>query len=590
MGVNQNAENFFGEVAGVSGPVITVKIREDVRDLMMNEFVFVGEQKLAGEVSNLRGNTAYVQVYEDTSGLGRGHPVYRSGELISAKLGPGLIGNVYDGLQRPLHAICDEFGSYIPAGAKSPRLSKKQKWVFSPLVKAGAAVNEGDILGMVKETELIDHKIMVPPGLGGRVVEVSEEGSYTVDETIAILRRSGESIRLGLSHSWPVRRSRPYTRKLDPDTPLVTGQRVLDIFLPVAKGCTVALIGGFGTGKTILQHTLARYVNVDVIIYVGCGERGNEVADLLQKFSTLTDPETGIRLMNRSIVIANTSNMPVASRESSVYTGLTFAEYYRDMGYDVALLVDSTTRWAEALREIAARQGTMPGEEGYPPYLASRIASNFGRAGKVECLGSGQRVGSVSIIASVSPSGGDFSEPVTQKTIQVVRTIWALDPELAYRRHYPAINLQQSFTFYEQVIPPFFHEREKALRLYAQKYELERIIRLVGLGALSEKERVTMKNIELLEDAFLKQNALHPVDAYSPIRRQLRLLDLVIYFHESCMNALEANVPADPLIATPLRKETEALKEVQENIFDDEYEKLRTRIGAHILRLVRTYA
>ncbi len=590
MGSNQNADTFFGEVTGVSGPIVAVKIREDIRGLMMNEFVFVGEQKLAGEVSNLRGNTAYVQVYEDTSGLGRGHPVYRSGELISAKLGPGLIGNVYDGLQRPLHDIRDASGPYIPAGAKSPRLPKKKKWVFSPRVKTSVAVTGGDVLGIVKETELVDHRVMVPPGIAGRVVEVSEEGSYTVDDTVAVLRRRGESINLSLSHSWPVRRGRPYSRKLDPDTPLVTGQRVLDIFLPAAKGCSVALIGGFGTGKTILQHTLARYVNVDVIIYVGCGERGNEVADLLQKFSTLTDPDTGIRLMNRSIVIANTSNMPVASREASLYTGLTFAEYYRDMGYDVALLIDSTTRWAEALREIAARQGTMPGEEGYPAYLASRIASNFGRAGKVECLGGGQRIGSVSTIASVSPSGGDFSEPVAQKTIQVVRAVWALDPELAYRRHYPAINLQQSFTFYEQVIPPFFHEREKALQLYAQKYELERIIRLVGLGALSEKERVTIRNIELLEDAFLKQNALHPVDAYSPIRRQIRLLDLVIYFHESCMNALEADVPADPLIATPLRKEMEALKEVPENIFDDEYAKIRTRIGAHILRLVRNYA
>ncbi len=589
MGANQEAQDLFGEVRGVSGPVVTVKVFDQIRDLMMNEFVFVGEKKLAGEVSDIRGNLAYVQVYEETSGLGRGYPVFRTRELISAKLGPGLIGNVYDGLQRPLHAIMNSFGSHIPPGAKSPRLPKERKWDFRPQVKEGALVNEGQILGVVKETELIDHKIMVPPGLGGRVIEVSE-GSYTVDDTVAVLRRGGESVCLALSHSWPVRRSRPFVRKLDPDTPLVTGQRVLDVFLPVAKGCTVALIGGFGTGKTILQHTLARYLNVDVIIYVGCGERGNEVADLLQKFSTLTDPSTGIRLMNRSIIIANTSNMPVASREASVYTGLTLAEYYRDMGYDVALLVDSTTRWAEALREIAARQGTMPGEEGYPPYLASRIASNFGRAGKVECLGGGQRIGSVSIIGSVSPSGGDFSEPVTQKTIQVVRAVWALDPELAYRRHYPAINLQQSFTFYEQVIPPFFHERGEALRLYTQKYELERIIRLVGLGALSEKERVTMRNIELLEDSFLKQNALHPVDAYSPIRRQLRLLDLVMYFHESCMRALDANVPADLLMTTPLRKEIEALKEAQESVFDDEYERLRTRIGAHMLRLMRTHA
>ncbi|MEM2094442.1 MAG: V-type ATP synthase subunit A [Candidatus Bathyarchaeia archaeon] len=579
--------NLFGEVTGVSGPVVTVKVFDHIRDLMMNEFVFVGERRLAGEVSNMHGNTAYIQVYEDTSGLGHGDSAFRTRELISAKLGPGLVGNVYDGLQRPLNTMWTEFGPYIPAGAKSPRLPKNKRWEFSPLVKEGALVNEGDIIGVVKETELIDHKIMVPPGLGGRVIELSE-GSYAVDDIVAVLRRGGETIPLALSHSWPVRKERPYLRKLEPDTPLLTGQRVLDLFLPVAKGCTVALVGGFGTGKTILHHTLARYLNVDVIIYVGCGERGNEVADLLQKFSTLADPETGIRLMNRSIIIANTSNMPVASREASVYTGLTFAEYYRDMGYDVALLIDSTTRWAEALREIASRQGIMPGEEGYPPYLASRIASNFGRAGKVECLG--QRIGSVSIIGSVSPSGGDFSEPVTQKTVQVVRALWALDPELAYRRHYPAVNLQQSFTFYEQVIPPFFHEREEALQLYAQKYDLERIVRLVGLGALSDKERVTMKNIELLEDAFMKQNALHPIDAYTPLRRQIRLLDLVMYFHRSCMKALESNVPAEPLITTSLRREIEALKEVPEDVFDDEYDRLRTRIGAHMLRLVRTHA
>jgi V/A-type H+-transporting ATPase subunit A len=587
-----------GEVIGISGPVITSKVDESVKDLMMNEIVFVGEQKLIGEISNIRDDAITIQVYEDPVGLQRGSPVYRSNELLSVELGPGLLGSIYDGLQRPLEIIAREMGPFIRPAARAARLSKDAEWEFRPRARVGKTVEAGDILGIVHENEVIDHKIMVPPNVGGRLVKLAEGGRYKVNEVIAVVKGEHETSDLKLLQTWPVKKPRPYIRKLTPVEPLITGQRVLDFFLPVAKGGTVAVAGGFGTGKTVLQHQLAKFLNTDIIIYVGCGERGNEIADLLQRFPKLKDAKTGLPLLRRTIIIANTSNMPVAAREASVYTGVTMAEYYRDMGYDVALLVDSTSRWAEALREVSARQGEMPGEEGYPAYLASRIAEFYGRAGKTYCLGSEKRVGSVSIIASVSPSGGDFSEPVTQKTLQIVRAFWALDPDLAYRRHFPAANLQQSFSFYVDAVEPFWYEkvhegwrdvRERALKLYTEKLELERVVRLVGTGALSEKEKIAMKNGELLEEVFLKQNAFHPVDSFCSPAKQFQLLDLVMLFHRSCEEAIKKGVPSGPLIRSPIRGELEKMKELPQEKVDEAYWSMRARIRASLSRLLRTY-
>ncbi len=565
---------------------------------MMNEIVFVGDYRLFGEITRLRKGIATVQVYEETVGIERGSPVFRSGELLSVALGPGLLGRIYDGLQRPLYALRENSGDYLKLGIRGPRLSKELDWEFTPKLKIGEIAEPGDFLGTVQEKEFINHKIMVPPYLGGRIVDIAEGGSYTIEEEIAKIKgEDGTVSTLSLAHSWPAKKARPFKRKLTPDEPLITGQRVLDFFLPIAKGGIVAIAGGFGTGKTVLEHQLAQHLNADIAIYVGCGERGNEIADLLQKFPELIDPTTGLPLLERTILISNTSNMPVAAREASVYTGITLAEYYRDMGYTVALLVDSTSRWAEALREISNRMGEMPGEEGYPPYLASRIAEFYGRAGKTQCLGKPARIGSVSIIASVSPSGGDLSEPVTQKTLQTVRSFWALDQELAYRRHFPAVNLQQSFSFYESAVEPFWYEnvsenwrgiREEALRLHEARLRLERMVRLVGTGALSEREIIILENARLLEDVFLKQSALHRVDSFCSPRKQFQLLDLVMFFHELSLEAIEKGMHSGILLESPLRGELEELKLLTEDKMDEAYWSMRTRMRAHFLRMFRT--
>ena len=588
-----------GEVIAISGPVVTSRIEKTIKNLMMNEIIFVGEDKLFGEISDLKGDTATIQVYEETQGLKKGSPVFRTGELLSVDLGPGLLGRIYDGLQRPVDMIMKETGIFIQRGIKASRLSRNAEWEFKPEVKIGQHVGPGDILGTVPENELIDHKIMVPPLFHGEIVDVAELGTYTIDDEIAKMKaEKRETVSMRLVHSWPVKKPRPFLRKLVPDESLITGQRMLDVFLPIAKGGAVAVTGGFGTGKTVLHHQLSRFLNADIIIYVGCGERGNEIADLLQKFPKLRDPESGYPLLKRTILVSNTSNMPVAAREASVYTGTTLAEYYRDMGYSVVLLVDSTSRWAEALREISNRMGEMPGEGGYPPYLASRIAEFYGRAGKIQCLGKPARTGSVSIIASVSPSGGDFSEPVTQKTLQIVRAFWALDPDLAYKRHFPAINLRQSFSLYERAVEPFWIEnitenwreiREKVLILNGEKDRLERMVRLVGTGALSEKEKIVLGDARLLEEVFLKQNAFHHVDAFCPPRKQFQLLDLVMFFHELSLEAIEKGVQPDVLLGSPLRKELKDMKEMSPDEIYEAYWNMRVRIRAHFLRIFRTY-
>lgn len=590
--------NPVGRIVSISGPVVISKIDKAAKYLMMNEIVYVGENRLFAEITDLKGDIATIQVYEETLGLKRGSPVLRTGELLSVDLGPGLLGCIYDGMQRPLQALEQSTGIYIQPGIRASRLARTTKWRFKPRLKIREKVEQGDVLGAVQENELIDHKIMIPPGLHGEIVRIADEGSYTIEEEIAGIRSEGVTSTLHLAQSWPVKKARPFLRKLTPNEPLITGQRALDVFLPIAKGGTVAVAGGFGTGKTVLEHQLSRFLNADIIIYVGCGERGNEIADLLQKFPKLKDAKTGLPLLERTILISNTSNMPLAAREASVYTGITLAEYYRDMGYAVVLLVDSTSRWAEALREISNRMGEMPGEEGYPPYLASRIAEFYGRAGKIQCLGKPGRTGSVSIIASVSPSGGDFSEPVTQKTLQIVRAFWALDPDLAYRRHFPAVNLQQSFSLYEDAVEPFWYEnisenwreiREKGLRLHEEGLRLERMVRLVGTGALSEREKITLENAKLLEEVFSKQSAFHPVDAFAPPRKQFQLLDLMMFFHEISLDAIAKDIQSDVLLESPLRKELENMKTLTSDKMEDAYWNMRTRIRAHFLRMLRIH-
>jgi V/A-type H+-transporting ATPase subunit A len=586
-------------VTSIVGPVATCKINKTVKDLMMNEIVFVGEDNLFGEITDLKGDTLKLQIYEETTAVRKGTPVFRSGELLSATLAPGLLGQIYDGLQRPLLAIREKSGTHFQPGIKASRISKIHRWEFKPELEIGQEAEQGDILGTVQENEQITHKIMVPPYLRGKIVKIADSGDYTIEEEIARIKSGdGTSSVLTMSSSWPVRKARPFSRKLTPNEPLITGQRVLDVFLPMAKGGAVAVAGGFGTGKTVLEQQLSKYVNASIIIYVGCGERGNEIADLLQKFPKLKDLESGLPLLQRTILISNTSNMPVAAREASVYTGITLAEYYRDMGYSVLLLVDSTSRWAEALREISNRMEEMPGEAGYPAYLASRIAEFYGRAGKVQCLGKPTRTSSVSIIASVSPSGGDFSEPVTQKTLQVVRAFWALDQELAYRRHFPAVNLQQSFSLYESTVETFWYEnvsegwkevRQNALRLQEERLRLERMVRLVGTGSLSESEKTTLANARLLEEVFLKQSALHPVDAFCPPRKQFQLLDLVLFFQELSLDAIKRGIHSDVLLDSPLRKELVDMKLLPSDEVQKEYWNMRTRIRAHFLRILRTY-
>ncbi len=596
----EHLSDSVAQVISIVGPVATCRIKKTARDLMMNEIVFVGDNRLFGEIANLKGNTATIQIYEETSGLQRGSHVFRSKQLLSVDLGPGLLGRIYDGLQRPLETISRKTGAYLQPGARASRLPRDRKWEFEPKITIGKMVGPGDVLGAVRENELIIDKIMIPPLLVGKIVEIAEEGSYTIDEEIASVRNEEGTIsKISLVHSWPVKMARPFSRKLTPDEPLITGQRVLDFFLPTAKGGTVAVAGGFGTGKTVLEHQLARFLNADVVIYVGCGERGNEIADLLQKFPKLKDPVTGLPLLERTILISNTSNMPLAAREASVYTGVTLAEYFRDMGYAVVLLVDSTSRWAEALREISNRMGEMPGEGGYPPYLASRIAEFYGRAGKTQCNGNPKRIGSVSIIASVSPSGGDFSEPVTQKTLQIVRAFWALDQELAYRRHFPAVSLQQSFSLYENAVEPFWYQnisqnwreiRGEALRLHEERLRLERMVRLVGTGALSETEKITLEDARLFENVFLQQSALQPVDAFCAPRKQFQLIDLVMFFHQLSLEAIEKGTRSDILLESPLRKELEELKLLPSEKMDEAYWNMRTRIRAHFLRISRNYA
>ncbi len=569
-----------GVVVKVAGPLVVAR---DLPDPKMYDLVKVGKDRLMGEIIELRGNLASIQVYEETAGLGPGDEVISTGEPLSVELGPGLLTSIYDGVQRPLDVIQARFGNYIARGVEVPGLSRERRWPFAPVAKRGDEVGPGDVLGTVPETEVITHKIMVPPGVQGRISEI-REGEFTVDEVIAVVETPQGEVPLTMVQRWPVRRPRPYQRKVSPYEPLVTGQRVVDTFFPITKGGTACVPGPFGSGKTVLQHAIAKWANAQIVVFVGCGERGNEMTDVLLEFPELTDPYSGKPLMLRTVLIANTSNMPVAAREASVYTGITIAEYYRDMGYHVALQADSTSRWAEALREISGRLEEMPGEEGYPAYLGTRLASFYERAGRVVCLGSDMREGSVTAIGSVSPPGGDLSEPVTQATLRVVKVFWGLEDRLAFARHFPAINWLNSYSLYLDKVEEYWSAevemdypelREEAMAILQREAELQEVVRLIGIEALSDQERMIMETAKSLREDFLQQNAFDDADAFTSLRKQYRLLRLILTYHRQAMKELEAGRPVEELIDLPVQEEIARAKFIPEEELErfDELEK-----------------
>lgn len=559
-----------GTILSVNGPVV---VAVDLKGAKMYDMVRVGEKGLVGEIIGIRGDKVTIQVYEETAGLRPGEPVESTYEPLSVELGPGLIGRIFDGTQRPLELIREQAGDFIARGVEIPALDRSRKWDFRPAVAPGDIVEPGDILGTVQESRTIVHKIMVPPGVSGKVREI-RSGSFTVEETIAILENNGQEIPLTLMQRWPVRTPRPYRRKLGLDEPLITGQRVIDTFFPIAKGGTACIPGPFGSGKTVVQHQLSKWSDADVIVFIGCGERGNEMTDVLMEFPELIDPYTGEPLMQRTVLIANTSNMPVAAREASVYTGITIAEYFRDMGYRVALMADSTSRWAEAMREISGRLEEMPGDEGFPAYLGSRIASFYERAGKVECLGRDRRVGSLSVIGAVSPPGGDLSEPVTQNTLRVVQVFWGLEDRLAYKRHFPAINWLISYSLYlkhledywkQNVAPDFSENRALAMRILQQEAELEEVVRLVGVESLSFRERFILEIARSIREDFLQQNAFHEVDTFTSLRKQYLMLRVILTYYREGMRALEEGLSLRDILTIPSRERIGRMKYVPES-------------------------
>ncbi len=548
-----------GEIYRVAGPVVTIRgIKPKMYDV-----VHVGHEGLMGEVIRIQGDKATVQVYEDTSGIRPGEPVVNTGMSLSVELGPGLLESIYDGIQRPLMVLQEKMGDFIQRGVTANGLDRERVWEFKPLAKNGDSVKGGDVLGLVQETENIEHKIMVPPTVSGTISEI-KSGSFKVDETICVLSSGTE---ISMMQKWPVRKPRPVGKKLMPNRPLITGQRILDGLFPVAKGGTAAIPGPFGSGKTVTQQQLAKWSDTDIVVYIGCGERGNEMADVLNEFPELQDPKTGRPLMERTVLIANTSNMPVAAREASVYTGITIAEYYRDMGYDVSLMADSTSRWAEAMREISSRLEEMPGEEGYPAYLSARLSEFYERAGYVRTL-EGQE-GSITVIGAVSPPGGDFSEPVTQNTLRIVKVFWALDAKLAQRRHFPSINWLTSYSLYTQGLADWFTEnvapdwvplRDHAMDLLQQEAELQEIVQLVGSDALPEDQQIVLEISRMIREYFLQQNAFHPVDTYCPFDKQYKLLKAISKYGEMATAALEAGIPMKDILSVESKDELAKVK------------------------------
>ena len=557
-----------GKILRVSGPLV---VAEGIPGARMYDVVRVSEEKLIGEIIELRGEQASIQVYEVTTMIGPGAPVYSTGYPLSVELGPGLISSIYDGIQRPLDQLALR-GDRISRGIEVPGLRRDKKWYFTPRVAEGTEVEPGDILGIVQETEVVEHRIMVPPGVKGRLTRI-ESGEFTVEETIAVVETADGPQELTMMQRWPVRRGRPYQEKLPPDRIMTTGQRIIDTFFPIARGGTAAIPGPFGSGKTVVQHQLAKWADADIIVYVGCGERGNEMTDVLMEFPELQDPRTGKDLMQRTVLVANTSDMPVAAREASIYTGITIAEYFRDMGYNVAIMADSTSRWAEALREISGRLEEMPGEEGYPAYLGSRLAEFYERAGRTVCLGRDRREGSISAIGAVSPPGGDLSEPVTQNTLRVVKVFWGLDSSLAYRRHFPAINWLLSYSLYNERLEEYFRQeigeewvrlRRHAMRLLQQEAELEEIVRLVGVDALSERDQLTLEVARSIREDYLHQNAFHEVDTYSSLGKQLGMLRIVLTFEEVAVELLRRGMGLQQIFALPIRERIAKAKYIPE--------------------------
>ena len=576
-----------GRIVKVSGPLV---VAEGMEDANMADVVRVGKQQLIGEILNMTGGSASIQVYEETSGLGPGAEVTTTGMPLSVELGPGMLENIYDGIQRPLTEIRDRCGETIARGVQVPALNREKKWAFTPTVKKGDKLSGGDVIGTVQETSAVLHRIMVPPKMAGTVKEI-QSGEFTVEQTVCVLETEKGEEHLSLMQKWPVRVARPYDRKFTPSQPLMTGQRIIDTMFPLAKGGTAAVPGPFGSGKTVVQHQLAKWSDVDIVVYIGCGERGNEMTDVLMEFPELHDPNTGEPLMKRTVLIANTSDMPVAAREASIYTGITIAEYFRDMGYDVAVLADSTSRWAEALREMSGRLEEMPGEEGYPAYLASRLAQFYERAGVVECLGSDERRGSVTAIGAVSPPGGDISEPVSQATMRIVKVFWALDSSLAYARHFPAINWLTSYSLYLDMLQPWYTEqfgesymknREKAMHILQLESELQEIVRLVGQDALSPADRLTMETAKMIREDFLQQNAFVDEDAYSSYAKQYRLMALVLRYDELCREALAKGADMEKLFVINAREKIGRAKMADAGSFEADYKAIEEQMKAEI--------
>ena len=571
-----------GKITKVSGPLVEAK---GLSDANIYDVVEVSKDKLIGEIIEMRGDVANIQVYEETTGIGPGDEVVSTGSPLSVELGPGLLERMYDGIQRPLEKLELLAGEFLKRGVTAPPLNREKKWEFKKEKEVGDQVIPGDILGSVDETSVINHKIMVPNGIKGKVKEI-KDGEFTVDQTVAVIETENGDKEINMIQKWPVRTPRPFNRKLDPDTPLITGQRVIDTFFPVAKGGAASIPGPFGSGKTVIQHQIAKYADADVVIYVGCGERGNEMTDVLDEFPELIDPKTGESIMKRTVLIANTSNMPVAAREASVYTGITLAEYYRDMGYSVALMADSTSRWAEALREMSGRLEEMPGDEGFPAYLASRIADFYERSGKVIVNGQVEKEGSLSVIGAVSPPGGDLSEPVTQSTLRIVKVFWGLDYDLSYQRHFPAINWLNSYSLYQDkmdsyidktVDEKFSKNRMRAMSLLQQESSLQEIVRLIGRDGLSDDDKLKLDVTKSLREDFLQQNAFHETDAFCPMEKQDLMLDTILYFYDKSLEALSDGANLDELEELEVKEKITRLKLIKdENL--EEFDQVKEQI------------
>lgn len=578
----------MGKTVKISGPLI---IAENMSDSKMYDVVRVSDKGLIGEVIELRGDKASIQVYEETSGLGPGENVVSTGEPLSVELAPGLITGIFDGIQRPLTTLFFKYGSRISRGVSVNNLDRDKKWTFVPKVKVGDAVEQGDVLGVVQETEIVEHRILVPNGVSGKVVSV-QAGDFTIEEIIAVIQTPSGKKQVSMLRKWPVRRGRPYREKLSPDKPMVTGQRVIDTLFPVARGGVAAVPGPFGSGKTVVQHQLAKWADADIIVYVGCGERGNEMTDVLNEFPALKDPKTGEPIMKRTVLIANTSDMPVAAREASIYTGITIAEYFRDMGYNVAIMADSTSRWAEALREMSGRLEEMPGDEGYPAYLASRLAEFYERAGVVKLLGSDERTGSVTAIGAVSPPGGDLSEPVSQATLRIVKVFWGLSASLAYKRHFPAIDWLISYSLYadkmkdwydENVSADFFRYRQFVMTVLQEEAALDEIVRLVGMDALSSKDRLTMETAKIIREDYLHQNAFDDIDTYTSMRKQYLMLKTIYEFDTRAREAVSNYASIDEILASRSKERIGRAKYIpEENLFefDDIFKLISTEMKA----------